>query len=194
MRVNSYRCGLGSCTDAGAAVASWRMRHGWLLLCASDEALTETSTGGKNPHTTTHTADATTGVVLPAVLPYPPGRAEDPAPGIHVREARSWLVDDVYHLRARIDYVLSTPVSDALNNGLPLVIELQVQVVRDYFGLWDQEVASSLSSINCNTMPCRANTCCAISTAPRSTAILPNRPHSMRWVISMPCRCWTGVC
>jgi len=71
-----------------------------------------------------------------------PARAEDPAPGIHVREARSSLVDDVYQLRARIDYVLSTPVSDALNNGLPLVIELQVQVVRDYFGLWDQEVAS----------------------------------------------------
>ncbi len=71
-----------------------------------------------------------------------PARAEDPAPGIHVREARSWLVDDVYQLRARIDYVLSTPVSDALNNGLPLVIELQVQVVRDYFGVWDQTVAS----------------------------------------------------
>jgi len=71
-----------------------------------------------------------------------PAHAQDPAPGIHVREARSWLVDDVYQLRARIDYVLSTPVSDALINGLPLVIELQVQVVRDYFGLWDQSVAS----------------------------------------------------
>ncbi len=63
-------------------------------------------------------------------------------PGIHVREAHSWLVDDVYQLRARIDYVLSTPVSDALINGLPLVIELQVDVVRDYFGIWDQTVAS----------------------------------------------------
>jgi hypothetical protein len=71
-----------------------------------------------------------------------PARAQDPAPGIHVREARSWLVDDVYQLRARIDYVLSTPVSDALTNGLPLIIELQVQVVRDYFGIWDQPVAS----------------------------------------------------
>ncbi len=71
-----------------------------------------------------------------------PARAEDPAPGFHVREARSWLVDDVFQLRARIDYVLSAPVSDALNNGLPLVIELQVEVVRDYFGVWDQSVAS----------------------------------------------------
>ena len=71
-----------------------------------------------------------------------PARAQDPAPGIHVREARSWLVDDVYQLRARVDYVLSTPVSDALINGLPLVIELQVEVVRNYFGIWDQSVAS----------------------------------------------------
>lgn len=71
-----------------------------------------------------------------------PAQAQDPEPGIHVREAHSWLVDDVYQLRARIDYVLSTPVSDALTNGLPLVIELQVQVVHDYFGIWDQPVAS----------------------------------------------------
>ena len=26
-------------------------------------------------------------------------------------------------------------------NGLPLVIEMQVQVVRDYFGIWDDSVA-----------------------------------------------------
>lgn len=68
--------------------------------------------------------------------------AQEPASGIHVREAHSWLADDVYQLRARIDYVLSTPVSDALVNGLPVVIELQVQVVRDYFGVWNQTVAS----------------------------------------------------
>ena len=71
-----------------------------------------------------------------------PARAQDPAPGFHVREVRTWVVDDVYQLRARIDFVLSTPVSDALINGLPLVIELQVQVVHEYFGVWDHPVAS----------------------------------------------------
>lgn len=69
-------------------------------------------------------------------------RADDAAPGFYVREAHTWVVDDVYQLRARIDYVLSKPVSDALVNGLPLVVELQVQVVHEYLGVWDQSVAS----------------------------------------------------
>ncbi len=75
-------------------------------------------------------------------LALSPAWAQDPAPGFHVREAHTWVADDVYQLRARIDYVLSAPVSDALINGLPLVIELQVQVVHEYFGVWDQPVAS----------------------------------------------------
>ena len=71
-----------------------------------------------------------------------PAWAQEPKAGFHVREADSALIDDVYQLRARIDYVLSAPVSDALVNGLPLVIELQVEVVRDYFGVWDHAIAS----------------------------------------------------
>ena len=68
--------------------------------------------------------------------------ATEPATGIEVREAHSWLADDVYHMRARIHIVLSTPVSDALINGLPLVIEVQVQVVHNYYGVWNHAAAS----------------------------------------------------
>lgn len=77
------------------------------------------------------------GLQAPVVVAAP-----EPAPGFYVREAHSWVVDDVYQLRARIDYGLTRPVSEALINGLPLVIELQVQVVHSYFGVWDQPVAN----------------------------------------------------
>ena len=75
-------------------------------------------------------------------LAQSPARAQDPVPGFQVREAHTWVAEDVYQLRARIDFVLSAPVSDALINGLPLVIELQVQVVHEYLGAWDHPVAS----------------------------------------------------
>ncbi len=62
--------------------------------------------------------------------------------GFNVRAAHTRLVDDVYLLYAQIHYHLSPPVREALDNGLPLTLEIQVEVLRDYFGVYDYAVAT----------------------------------------------------
>jgi len=47
-----------------------------------------------------------------------------------VRSASSRLVDGVYRLDSRLQLVLSSEALDALNSGVPLTIELQLQFVR----------------------------------------------------------------
>lgn len=47
-----------------------------------------------------------------------------------VRSARTSVVDGVHQLDARLQLVLSTEALDALNNGVPLTIELLIQVIR----------------------------------------------------------------
>ncbi len=47
-----------------------------------------------------------------------------------VRSAASELVDGVHILDARLQLVLSSEALEALNSGVPLTIELQLQVIR----------------------------------------------------------------
>ncbi len=47
-----------------------------------------------------------------------------------VRSASSRLVDGVYRLDSRLQLVLSSEALEALNSGVPLTIELQMQFVR----------------------------------------------------------------
>lgn len=47
-----------------------------------------------------------------------------------VRSASSRLVDGVYRLDSRLQLVLSSEALEALNSGVPLTIELQLQFVR----------------------------------------------------------------
>ena len=51
------------------------------------------------------------------------------------------LVDDVYLLDALIDYQFSKLVLDALEHGVPLVIELQIELLRQRDLLWDARQA-----------------------------------------------------
>lgn len=64
------------------------------------------------------------------------------AGGFVVREAHTDLVDEVYHLDAQIDYKLSDTVLDALENGVPITIEIRIEVYRPREYLWKEEVAS----------------------------------------------------
>lgn len=48
-----------------------------------------------------------------------------------VRSASTMLVDGVHELDARLQLVLSSEALDALNNGLPLTIELQLRMLRE---------------------------------------------------------------
>lgn len=51
------------------------------------------------------------------------------------------LVDEVYLLDARIHYQFSRPVLEALENGVPLVIDLQIELRRQRDLLWDAQQA-----------------------------------------------------
>ena len=61
-----------------------------------------------------------------------------------VRSGSTSLVDGVHLLDARLQLVLSSEALDALNNAVPLTIELQVQVIRQrrfYMDALDAELA-----------------------------------------------------
>jgi hypothetical protein len=73
--------------------------------------------------------------------------AQDPverAGYFEVRSASTELVGGVYMLDARLQLVLSSEALNALNSGVPLTIELQVQVIRSrrfYLDALDAELA-----------------------------------------------------
>lgn len=75
------------------------------------------------------------------------GVAEDPIQRegyFEVRSAETVLVDGVHQLDARLQLVLSSEALDALNSGVPLTIELQMQVIRSrrfYMDALDAELA-----------------------------------------------------
>lgn len=61
-----------------------------------------------------------------------------------VRSASTSLVDGVHLLESRLQLVLSTEALDALNKGVPLTIELQMQFIRQrrfYMDALDAELA-----------------------------------------------------
>jgi hypothetical protein len=70
-------------------------------------------------------------VLLVFTLLSPSVRAE----GFHVRSADSRLVDSVYMLDARIDYRFSDPTLEALQNGVPLIVlvDIEVEQVRKWW-------------------------------------------------------------
>ncbi|HEY5720313.1 MAG TPA: DUF4390 domain-containing protein [Gammaproteobacteria bacterium] len=74
------------------------------------------------------------GLLLPLAV------AADP-PRFRVVEAATRLVDEVYRLDARLDLEFSAEVFEALDNGVPLTIELQIEVFEPSDWLWDSSVA-----------------------------------------------------
>ncbi|HKK14205.1 MAG TPA: DUF4390 domain-containing protein [Gammaproteobacteria bacterium] len=69
-----------------------------------------------------------------------PVRAEQ-AGSFWIRSAHTVLINAVYHLDARIDFHLSSAALEALHNGVPLTIDIHMQVVRNRDWLWSQVVA-----------------------------------------------------
>lgn len=64
------------------------------------------------------------------------------AAGFDVIEASTRLDEGVYRLNAQIEYGLSEPALDALQNGVPLTIELLMEVRRRRSWVWDETVYS----------------------------------------------------
>ncbi len=56
-------------------------------------------------------------------------------------DARTLLVDNVYRLGAHVDFDFNDTLNDALHNGVPLLIELRIEVLRDRRWLWPESIA-----------------------------------------------------
>ena len=82
-------------------------------------------------------------VVLAAVL-LQPGHAQDElerAGYFEVRSASTRQVGGVHTLDARLQLVLSSEALEALSSGVPLVIELQLELIRARRFWWDDAEA-----------------------------------------------------
>lgn len=62
------------------------------------------------------------------------------AAGFDIVSATTRLDGGVYRLNARIDYRFSPPALDALQNGVPLIVELEMEVRRRRAWVWDEAV------------------------------------------------------
>jgi len=62
--------------------------------------------------------------------------------GLEIRNAGTRLDAGVWYLSARIDYRLNRNTLDALQNGIPLTFELQVELAKVRNWLPDEDVAS----------------------------------------------------
>lgn len=58
-----------------------------------------------------------------------------------ITDARTLLVDNVYRLGAHVDFDFNDTLNDALYNGVPLLIELRIEVLRDRTWLWSESIA-----------------------------------------------------
>ncbi|MEE8428145.1 MAG: DUF4390 domain-containing protein [Gammaproteobacteria bacterium] len=58
-----------------------------------------------------------------------------------VKKAETALVDDVFRLNASIDFHLSKEAKEALQSGVPLVLEIQIQVLRERPWIWNTVIA-----------------------------------------------------
>jgi hypothetical protein len=88
---------------------------------------------------------AIAGLVLALAVLLAPGlaQAQDSRKGsIEVRSAYTVREANVYFLVARTDYLLSREAQEALDNGVALNIELQINVSRSRRLMWDAGIAS----------------------------------------------------
>jgi len=78
--------------------------------------------------------------------------------GFDIRNARTRLVDGVYLLDADISFVFSEAALEAIDNGVPVTIVLEMQVLRQR-GLiwdnlwWDKEIATLEGKLRIETRP-----------------------------------------
>jgi len=79
-------------------------------------------------------------MVALCLVPLAPARASNPA--FQIDHAGTTLDGDVYHLNANISYRFSQDALEALRNGVPLTIQLDIQVYHQRWWWWDKDLAS----------------------------------------------------
>lgn len=82
-------------------------------------------------------------LVVALTLVYMPlGFSSAAADGIKIRHADTKLVNNVYWLNAQIEYDFSKKMLEALKNGIPITVQLDIEVSRHRDYLWDEKVAT----------------------------------------------------
>jgi hypothetical protein len=64
------------------------------------------------------------------------------ADGFVINHAELVLSDKVYQLNATLEFDFSNDVLDAINNGVPLILELIIEILEPRRYWWDDEVAT----------------------------------------------------
>ncbi len=77
-----------------------------------------------------------------AYLPMGFTAAAAHAQGIQIHNVETRLVNNVYWLNADIDFDFSKKALEALKNGVPITIELDIEVSRHRDYLWDETIAT----------------------------------------------------
>ena len=72
-------------------------------------------------------------------------RADSPA-GFVIRTAYTELTGGVYYLNADVGLDLSDDAVNALENGLPLTVELQIEIIKHRSFLWNTRIAELTQS------------------------------------------------
>jgi len=81
--------------------------------------------------------------LLLALLLLPaPGLPAPAVPGFYVRYAETELREEVYYLSAEAELHLTAAVIEALESGVVLPIELEIEVLRPRGWMWDETVYS----------------------------------------------------
>ncbi|MBT3092649.1 MAG: DUF4390 domain-containing protein [Candidatus Thiodiazotropha sp. (ex Lucina pensylvanica)] len=71
--------------------------------------------------------------LLPILLMLPLTQAT----AFTIKDVQIIQIDNVYQLNARIDYQLSEQAHEALNNGVPLTLKVQLLVEKVWRGFWE---------------------------------------------------------
>jgi len=60
---------------------------------------------------------------------------------VQIHDTRTLLVDGVYRVGARVELTLNATLQEALHNGVPLVLKLGIEVIREREWLFPERVA-----------------------------------------------------
>ncbi len=71
---------------------------------------------------------------------------DDNQGGFVIRTAYTELTSGVYYLNADVDLNLSDDAVNALENGLPLTVELQIEIIKHRSLMWNKTVATLTQS------------------------------------------------
>lgn len=62
------------------------------------------------------------------------------AASIVIEDAATEMRDEVYYLNARVSYTFDGELLDAVQKGLPLIVDLEIEILRHRDYMWDETV------------------------------------------------------